>query len=305
MTHKVNILLSTYNGSKYIGAQIESLICQSFNNLKIHIRDDGSTDGTSKIVASYVQSNKTIKFTIGKNIGVVKSFFSLLSDADETCEYYAFCDQDDIWKSEKVSRALSLISQHDSSLPLLYFSRVEYVDKDLRHISTSERPRLVGFPNALVENVATGCTIIINKTARDIILSSMPDFALMHDWWIYLVVSAFGKIIFDPEPTVLYRQHPKNLVGGSSNKISVNFKKISPFIRSISFKKKRTSDQVLEFKLKFSNTLSNEQLTIIDEFLNAKKNVLQRIKIVLSGRYKRQSKLDNLVFSLLIVFGYY
>ena len=143
------------------------------------------------------------------NIGVIASFFQLLMLASSEADYFAFCDQDDVWLPNKVSRAVSVLESIPQDIPLLYCSRVTIVDEKLNHLGLSKTlSRAPSFENALVENIVTGCTAVINRKSRQLFLRRIPRKALMHDWWMYLVVAAFGEVVWDPQSKDVYkRQH--------------------------------------------------------------------------------------------------
>lgn len=302
----VVVLVSTYNGARFIEAQINSLLSQNYSPITIHIRDDGSSDNTREILSRYSEQYSRVQCRYENNIGVVSSFFELLRNSGESFEYYSFCDQDDVWQQNKISRAIEQMEAAAPNTPLMYFTRVEYVDEKLNHLGYSAPPKRISYEHAMVENMATGCTIVINRSARELILSHLPVIALMHDWWMFLVISAFGQIIYDPVPLILYRQHSSNVVGGTTYRFKANIDKILPFLKhAFNPRKIRTSDQVREFKRLYSERLNINQLTLINELLDAKPSIRRRLKIVASGRYRRQNIFDHIVFSALILIGYY
>lgn len=303
---KVAILLATYNGENFLCDQLESLLCQTHEKLVLFVRDDGSTDNTQAILSRFAGQDNRVQCRFEDNVGVISSFFDLVKTSGDSFDYYSFCDQDDVWQQNKISSAIKQMEATDPEIPLLYFSGVEYVDDKLRHLGYSVIPKRITFEHALVENLATGCTIVVNRSARNLILSCLPEFALMHDWWMFLVVSAFGKIIYDPDPKILYRQHSTNVVGGTTDRFKANLKKIIPFFKSVfDPTKMRTSDQVREFKRLYGERLDARQIRYIDEFLDAKSSIIQRLRLVAIGKYRRQNIVDNWVFSILITLGYY
>jgi len=302
----VAVLVSTYNGERFIESQINSILIQDYNEFVIQFRDDGSNDRTKEIISCFAKQTNKIQCRFENNFGVVNSFFNLLMNCGDSFNYYCFCDQDDIWKQNKISSAIKQMEVNNTEIPLLYFSRVEYVDEKLGHLGYSAIPKMITFEHALVENLATGCTIVINRTARKLILSNLPEVALMHDWWMFLVVSAFGKIIYDPAPNIMYRQHSTNVVGGTTGRFKANLKKVIPFFKSTFDPAKiRTSDQVREFKRLYGDKLDIQKIKFIDDFLNAKSSLVQRLKIVASGKYTRQNFVDNVIFLILFVIGKY
>ncbi|QHQ61055.1 glycosyltransferase [Anaerocolumna sedimenticola] len=225
---KVQILLSSYNGEKFIKKQIDSILQQDFKELSILIRDDGSSDRTIDIIKEYSLLHKNIKFYTGKNIGAQNSFFNLLENADQTCDYYALADQDDIWKNNKVSKAIDELDKYDNNFPVLYSSDVTLVNEQLKIIKNKIRNYHVSpsFGNALVENICIGCTLVLNKKLLDLITNNIPHFSYMHDWWIYIVASYFGTIIFDYNSYVFYRQHSNNAIGTYTNFYSKIYKRV-------------------------------------------------------------------------------
>lgn len=202
------ILLSTYNGARFLPEFAESLKGQRGADVRLRLRDDGSQDGSVE-AARRLFPSASILDSAG-NLGPARSFFRLLAAADEAAGIVMFADQDDVWLPDRVARAGEMLAAAGPpDMPLLYCSRVSVTDERLRIVGAippaDTRP---SFGNALIENVAMGCTIAMNQAARRLLLSRpLPDDALMHDWWCYLVVSAFGRVVFDARPTILYRRH--------------------------------------------------------------------------------------------------
>ena len=220
------ILLSTYNGARFLDVQIRSLLQQRGCDVSILVRDDGSTDGTLALLQQYAQLDPRISVIAGANVGVVQSFFQLLQQAPEGRDGYFFCDQDDYWHEDKVGAALEALSSCAGGGPLLYCSRLRYVDERGQLLGLSPHSSCVGLPNALVENVAIGCTMALNGPARAAIQRALPTSAIMHDWWCYLVVSSIGEVIYDPTPRIDYRQHSSNTVGAGVTQAQIWVRRI-------------------------------------------------------------------------------
>lgn len=305
MLGRVNILLSTFNGEKYLAQQLDSILTQSYPEIVINIRDDGSTDDTTQLLRThYVNRYLNINFTAGSNLGVVKSFFTLLQNSKDDCEYFAFCDQDDIWPNNKIYNAVTQLKAYNSEQPLLYCSRLEYVSEDLTSLGYSNIPKYIGFRNSLVENIATGCTVVINRKARDLILEKIPSNVLMHDWWFYIVISAFGKVLFDINPNIKYRQHGNNLVGGSSSIFRQYIRRLNSFMKRERGALK-ASGQAKEFFRCYGSSLKKDELKILNGFLMSKSNLRSRIAYVLRMGVSRQSIIDNLILRFLIIIDRY
>ncbi|MDP1659484.1 MAG: glycosyltransferase, partial [Methylotenera sp.] len=174
LSSQVNVLLSTYNGEAYLLEQLQSLYQQTYLNVKVVVRDDGSSDSTLNLLKKEASDAKLVFQSPEANIGPAASFFRLLETSGDA-GFYAFCDQDDIWVPNKIEVAVEAIKKTSSEIPVMYFSRLVFVDSTNQFIKLSALPRSIGFGNALVENIATGCTVVLNKAARDLVVKSMPS----------------------------------------------------------------------------------------------------------------------------------
>lgn len=295
----VKVILSTYDGENYLEEQLTSLVNQSYFDLKIRVRDDGSKDRTQDILDCFFKKIALGSWYAGKNIGVIDSFFELLSENDdESVAYYAFCDQDDIWKPDKIERAVGIIQNYEENIPVMYCSSYELLNSSTGETITPTgsiiRP---SFRNALVENIATGCSIVLNKAARNLIVSKKPRYMLMHDAWCYLVISALGIVLYDNYPSFYYRQHASNVIGAETR----FFKKWEKRITSYRKRKgaRLLSKQVESFYEIFADQLDEEKIKLINSFLTVKP--LMRLLSVLRGDFYRQSSLDNLLFKIMFL----
>lgn len=302
----VEILLSTYNGEKYLVSQLESLKTQTYPNVRVRIRDDGSTDSTRQILKQYVQCNNFFSFSYGENIGVFRSFWDLLQKASNNCAYVAFCDQDDVWDKDKISKAIKCLRQFSKETPTMYCSGLRIVDQHLVFIRNSEpRKKEPGILNALVENVATGCTIVINRAAINIVKERMPDFnkVKLHDRLIYLAISSVGKVIYDPSPSISYRQHQQNVVG-SSRGIKLWWKRLIRFKYRERYELVEQAKTILEC---YNQKMSEKNKNAINSFIvNAgSSSILRRFKYIISQKsVYRQKWIDDISMRCLILLGY-
>lgn len=221
MIHKIALLLSTYNGSKYLKSQLDSLVVPKELAVFIVARDDGSQDGTLDIL----QSDQSITLLLEyDNVGAKASFARLLEYAlnNSDAQYLMFCDQDDVWHADKIEKTYrkmeELENAYGQDMPLLVHSDVSVADEMLHPISHSlwehqhVNPTQISFHHFIVNNNVTGCTMMINRALAEKV-KRIPQEAIMHDWWIAMVASAFGKIAFINEPLMLYRQHGANDTG--------------------------------------------------------------------------------------------
>lgn len=300
---KVQVLLSTYNGEQFVEELIKSVLIQSGVETQLLIRDDGSIDKTLEILERIAMSHPEITLIKGTNLGVVNSFFELLKLADKA-DFYAFADQDDVWKDDKLISAVKKLEDSVTDEPVLYYSRLEFVNERLGHIGFSPKPVFSGFMNALVQNQATGCTIVFNNNARVKIVEKLPRWALMHDWWCYLVTSALGTVIYDENTYILYRKHGKNVTPATPFFTFELLARVKRYLGDGRITEKVT-DQVMEFKRLFYDDLSPEYKSLTDEFLDARNsNFVGRLKYILfDQRVKRNTPLDNFILKILILFG--
>ena len=218
----VAILLCTYNGAQFLGEQLDSLEVQTHENWVVIASDDGSTDQTLEILRQYQAKWPAGKLIIrnGPQIGFCQNFLSLACDPEIKADYYAFCDQDDVWLPRKLAVALeNIVSRQSTAVPYVYCGRTRYVTDKLKPCGIS--PLFVfpkTFRNALVQSIAGGNTMVFNQAAKSLIEEAGPLDVASHDWWVYqLVTGVEGEVFYDPDPQLLYRQHAHALVGGNNS----------------------------------------------------------------------------------------
>jgi len=221
----VTILLATYNGSHYLSEQLDSLLTQTYTDWNLLIHDDNSDDKTVKIIKEYIGHYPEKIMLIDDKTSynsASANFTSLLKHV--TTKYVMFCDQDDIWAPTKIALTLEKMHALEADFPntpLLVHTDLTVVDEDLKTIANSYwnyqhlHPATVSLNKMLIQNVITGCTMMINKELYSKALP-IPDHAIMHDWWLGLVASSFGQIHHLNTPTILYRQHSSNNTGAKA-----------------------------------------------------------------------------------------
>ena len=226
LTSPVEILLASFNGERFLREQIESILAQNHSALRITASDDGSSDSTRAILTEYAERLPQRFTLLAQAIptGSAKgNFLRLMQHA--TADYLCFADQDDVWMPDKVSRSLaalhSLEQQHGDQMPLLVFSDLRVADEHLQTIApsywrmSSIDPTVVSrLPRLLGQSVVTGCTMLINRPMLEV-ARLMPAAATMHDRWIALLAATMGASTSLREPTVIYRQHERNVIGAS------------------------------------------------------------------------------------------
>ena len=210
----VQVLLSTYNGTPYLAALLDSVLSQRGVAVDVLARDDGSTDGTPALLQAYAHRGR-VRVVAGSNVGVARSFLWLLAHASREADAVALADQDDVWLPGKLARAVGCLEACPSGEAALYCSRLRLVDVALRPLALSSRPpRGPSFENALYENVVTGCTAVLNRAGVELVASELPGAVHMHDWWLYQVAASRGRVLCSDRPPTLSRQ-PGAKVGGA------------------------------------------------------------------------------------------
>ena len=219
---KVRILLAAWNGAAYLRPLLDSLLAQDVDCFQIVASDDGSTDETPAILDAYAAQHpgRMVRYRAPQRFGSAQGHFWHLMTAFADTPYLMFCDQDDIWHPDKVRRTLERMEIMDQSCPALVHTNLRVVDRELREIAPSFL-RYAGldgqktyFNRLLVQNVVTGCTVMINRALARLAASAPPEKdMLMHDWWLALLASSCGLLAFLPEATIDYRQHGGNAVG--------------------------------------------------------------------------------------------
>jgi glycosyltransferase involved in cell wall biosynthesis len=218
----VVILLATYNGATFLPEQLASFARQTHRDWSLLWRDDGSSDISVAAVEAFAREVGAGRCTRleapAERLGACGSFLVLLRAAVPHLgpgDAVAFADQDDVWLPEKLARGVAALADVPEGEPALYCARQVLVDAALRPIGESPRLRRApGFPAALAENIAAGCTILLNRAAAVFVAESRAPATTLHDWWSYIMVAAAGgRVIADATPMVLYRQHGANAVG--------------------------------------------------------------------------------------------
>lgn len=214
--------MGTYDGMKFLRAQLASIWLQTVPRVDIHFSDDGSTDGTVEFLGEVVGGWNKGEVTVsqGPGDGFPENYRQMIVNAEPGYRAYAFSDQDDVWHYEKLQRAMDWLATVDPAKPALYCGRTRIVTHKGEPTGFSPLfSRKPSFQNAIVQSLAGGNTMVMNDAAREIIAESCRRTPFVtHDWWSYLVVSGAGGVVYyDEKPTVDYRQHDKNLIGANSS----------------------------------------------------------------------------------------
>lgn len=272
MEKEVAILMSTYNGEKYISEQIDSILAQKDVKIHLYIRDDGSKDKTVEILSKYIHEYPhLIDLIKGENIGFANSFYSLIKNNYEA-DYYSFADQDDVWEPDKIITAINHI---DKTNPCLYSSNVTIYDKleGRNELMFKETDFMADrFTNYFYMQNPLGCSMIWNNSLQHNLMKNEKPNSMTHDTWVHIVANCTGNFIYDNQAHMTYRIHPNNSCGttpkGSLNKIKKYYKRYF-----IDKKKLQISLSCEYIKKNFPNKYS----PIIETFSKCNKNIANRI----------------------------
>lgn len=296
----IGVLLCTYNGEQYLSQQIDSIIDQSHKNWKIYVSDDGSSDCTLQILENYKKliGEERLHIFQGPKNGFAKNFFSLINREEIDADYFAFSDQDDIWLNHKLERSLKLLSSTTDDTPGLYCSRTKLFGNT--RASREMSPLFQAppsFRNALVQSLAGGNTMLINRQSRELLKRIDSDLKIIsHDWITYLIVSGSGgHVIYDPEPTVLYRQHENNLIGGNMS-LRDRINRLQQVLGG-SFIEWNERNLVIINSLK--SILTDQNKITLESFEQARRSpMLKRIALIVKSGVYRQTLAGNISLAI-------
>lgn len=210
---RISVALCSYNGARFLAEQLDSIASQTRLPDELVVCDDGSSDDTIPLLEQFASKAK-FPVSIVKNatnLGAIANFRQAISLCSG--ELTALADQDDVWLPEKLERAEQAFLNCKNGQEVLYCTRLQYVDSRLQRLGVSRIPGNTGFSNAVVENSATGCSVVFGDGIKQKFLKANPADMAMHDWWLYMLATAFGEVIYDDRISVLYRQHDSNVAG--------------------------------------------------------------------------------------------
>lgn len=300
----ITILLSTYNGEKYLEEQLNSLCNQKGVSIKIVIRDDGSNDSTISIIDKWKEKYPLIiDFVKGDNVGFAISFTLLLKIAINNypdSEYFAFCDQDDVWLPDKLKVAAErLRKERMYNIPITYCSNTLLVDEHLNKIRLCWKPGKVVLTKekAMLQNYATGCTMVFNKKAVDIYLSHTPNVLKVHDFLMYQLCMFLGKVVYDDTPHILYRQHTNNQIGrpGFIGRLKKRMKG--------HYKQHTLEQQNYHFLESFKDLLTLEDIRILSDIVFYRKSIFSKLNLFFNKKIRYDNFENNFFYFIKVIIG--
>lgn len=276
---KVAVLMSTYNGHKYLAKQMESLAKQTLNNdMIIYIRDDGSTDDTLEIIEQW-KSKLNIVLYKGKNIGPAYSFWKLFMNSEINADFYAFCDQDDLWDSNKIEKGVSALERQE--VEALWCTNCRIIDQNDNVIMDEMNNKSPSFSiiSQMVCGTTQGCAMMFNDTLRKYIYSKNIREIPMHDFVVMTYAIAKGKVIYDDSPSFGYRIHANNVV---ANRGKTVFKHISDLLYNWFSKEHIYENSKYANKLLSDNKdfLDLQTIQYLESIIACKNSLKNRLEIV-------------------------
>lgn len=296
---KVAVIMSTYNGERFIKEQLDSILNQTYKNIEIIVRDDGSKDNTVAIVKEYMEKNSNIILHQGENLGFIKSFFELLKLAE--ADYYAYADQDDVWIENKIELAVNSLNKLDDSKPNMAFGNSDYYDEEMKFIGCGPKNKKYSFLRALFSCCGQGMTMTVNKKTRDMIIESTPKTCFFHDWWTYLLCVGLGNVAYDNVTTVKYRRRKENATSEGQGYIRLVIWRIKHLLFNNGMKD--IKQQMLNFKDYYYYELSEENKEIIDLFSNEEYTLKNAFKKMFYPKQLRNNIMDDLMIRVIFLMG--
>jgi rhamnosyltransferase len=298
----ITILLSTYNGEKYLRDQLDSIFGQIKVDFILVVRDDGSKDSTIDILEEYKRKHSNLTFFAGKNLGSTKSFYKLILEAPDS-DYYAFADQDDFWDKDKLYTAICKLNVADNSIPSLYFSSIRPVDHNLKPISYKiNKKTLPTLGIVLTQSLGPGCSFVFNKKLLEKFRKLGAENIDIHDWALLRVASALDSYIYyDDIPHFSYRQHSNNQIGSQHTFLINWYGRFKRF-----FKKDLQNIRIkmaMKIKEKYYTEMSLKNRRILDLFLNYNSTISNKFSFLRTNEVRMINNFDNFIFKILILFN--
>lgn len=303
---KINIVMSTYNGEQFLAEQIDSIQQQTFKDWQLLIRDDGSSDQTPEIIKSFVAQDPRIVFINEhdrENFGVIKNFFTLIKH--DKADYYFFSDQDDVWLEDKLETMLAAARQYPDQLPLMVYTDLCVVDQNLQVMNQSMIRSQSHHANTelvqeLTENTVTGGVAMINHALAE--RWRTLDNIIMHDWYLAVLATAMGKLVYIDQPGELYRQHDSNVLGARTftKRLKTWLSGPSKMLEEywwLIHASQAQADKILQ-----ENELGDEQEAVIRNYTALERLPLsQRIRVLRQYKYAKNKWFHTMIFRLLIM----
>lgn len=303
---KVVLLMSTYNGERYVAEQLESLMKQTYSNIHYIIRDDASTDHTFEILAQYKEKYADREITLihgEENAGYPGGFFQLM-DMAEDADYYSFSDQDDIWNLDKVERAVTKLSELGDGVARMYFAGYDIYDAQMNFVQHSvEIKKNPKFRQSLFSCLGLGYTMVLNKKAKDLVcnIRCKQNNELAKDEWISMLISGLGEVYYDSKSCAKYRRNDGAFSISETSFLAIQAQRFKLYFKGNGFEKIHAVMQ--EFYDTCGNELSESDCMEIKLFTNTKYNLFRNLYKTFYPHRLRYKKVDELMLRILFLVG--
>ena len=292
---KVAVLMAVFEGARFLAEQLSSIQDQSHGNFEVWVSRDCDREDVSAVLEEHASKFGANRFFVleGPKQGCAANFLSLIFNPEIQADYFAYSDQDDVWERDKLSRAIAALKDVFGVVPALYGSRSRLIDENDRKLGLSPfHGRPPSFRNALVQNIVSGHTMVVNRPARELLRASGVTDAPFHDWWTYLLVTgAGGRILYDIRPSVRYRQHAGNLTGLTVSPRD-HLRRVRRLVKG---EVQDTSAANLQALYEARSLLTPENRSILDTYHKARESrLLSRLKGIRKSGVYRQTRVENL-----------
>lgn len=296
---QIYVLMSTYNGQRYLCEQIDSIKNQTIDNSLV-VRDDGSSDGTHGVLNDY-QEKGVLKWYTGDNLKPANSFWDLLKNSADS-DFYAFCDQDDVWMEDKLKVATDILKKYPNNEPAMYFSAKRLVDAELNVIKDTNENPLLTLEEAFIYNPVTGCTLVMNNALRNIVVSAgIATIPSLHDSWVYRICLAVGgHVYYDPNPHILYRQHGGNVVGHVG--LLGRFKAFCASIEKTGGSRSKVARDILD---NYQEYLKDDKKQLLQKLAGYRSSMRAKFSLLFNPKMRTRSKMGAITFRLYLLLNKY
>ena len=295
---KIIVVLSTYNGEKHIVKQLDSIFEQLGVNLICYIRDDGSSDSTVKVIQEYSKTHRLI-IDVGENLGHEFSFMKALRDAPKG-DYYAFADQDDIWFPDKLKNAVEMLIPYGDCKATMYHCNRISVFEDLSPLPHQMKrvPHPLNRQNAITQEYAQGCTIVMNNAARELVCRYQPEKRYFQDYWCGMLCYLFGTVLYDERPQMYHISYGTNtsteghLLKGWWKRFAFFFNKTTAYYAP--------AQELLEG---YSDLLNEDDKVFLNRVKKYKHNINAKFYLLFSPKFRRESIIGTISLKIAILFN--
>lgn len=298
---KVVVVMSTYNGGERIVKQLDSIFLQKDVDIECFVRDDGSTDiMTHDILTNYKQRENRLKIEFAENVGWQRSFLQALSKAPKA-DYYAFSDQDDVWMPEKLKKSIDELEKHDPNKALLFHCNRISCNPDLSAlpVQAAKVPCPLDKKNALTQEFAQGCSIVINEKARELVCRHIPTIIVPHDFWTGLICFYFGEVYYSSEPLFYHINHGENASTAGHIKES-RMHRLRSFLHANSYP--NIAKDLIEG---YNDMLSIKDCNFLSIVAYNKNSFIKKLRLVLDPQFRRVNWQGTILLKFAILLGKY